>query len=189
MRARVYNQSARFVYQPWCDRQRDRPTPLRCFRSSWRAARPTAAPQSSWRASSPGARRPCGSPRWRLAVSVGGRGCTREGVQCGWFFRKDGGFIYEVFLMLVGWVTLVDVGRLGGWLVGWLAGWLVCWLVGREVGDFFFWLVVVIICCSLLFLLAFLIVPAIFWYMLALSVFFCHLNSLCFVFFTRVLRR
>ena len=130
-----------------------------------------------------------GDSRYRWVVGgAQGRVCSVGG-----FFEKTGGFIYEVFLMLVGWVTLVDVGRLGGWVVGWLVGWLVGllvgWLGGREVGDFFFWLVVVIICCSLLFLLAFLIVPAIFWYMLALSVFFCHLNSLCFVFFTRVLRR
>jgi len=48
--------------------------------------------------------------------------------------EKTGGFIYEVFLMLVGWVTLVDVGRLGGWVVGWLVGWLVGWCVGWLVG-------------------------------------------------------
>ena len=49
-------------------------------------------------------------------------------------WEKTGGFIYEVFLMLVGWVTLVDVGRLGGWVVGWLVGWLVGWFVGWLVG-------------------------------------------------------
>ena len=129
-----------------------------------------------------------------LAVSVGGRGagCTREGVGG----LEKTGVLYIKFF----WCWLVgdagwcwSVGWLGGWLVGWLAGWLVCWLVGwlggREVGEFF----LLASCCNymlfLVVLACFLDCPCNILVYVALSVFFCHLNSLCFVFFTRVLRR
>ena len=67
--------------------------------------------------------------------------------------------------MLVGWVTLVDVGRLGGWVVGWLVGWLVGWFVGWLVGRSGGWRFFLLACCCN--------------YMLFLVVLACFLDCPC----------
>ena len=87
MRARVYNQSARFVYQPWCDRQRDRQTP----RTAWQIILESGT--ANGRSTELMARFFAGRKKALRITTVETRGiggwCTREGVGGG---GKDGGF-------------------------------------------------------------------------------------------------